>query len=146
MTVDRCHALETEVAALRTQLEAVTAELVEERAYSATLKRLVERAKVRIKELEHGGQRFSEQDLAGQPHPVAPSEDVAGAESARRFARKRRPRRRATDPGEPATDPGEPATENVYVFDDHDEAREAFDEFFSNPDPHLDKVRGWLLD
>ncbi len=36
--------------------------------------------------------------------------------------------------------------ENVYVFDDEDEVRVAFDDFFSTPDPHLDKVRGFLLD
>lgn len=35
---------------------------------------------------------------------------------------------------------------NIYVFDDDDDAREAFDAFFGAPDPHLDKVRGFLLD
>lgn len=36
--------------------------------------------------------------------------------------------------------------ENMYVFDDEDESRAAFDRFFAAPDPHLDKVRGFLLD
>ncbi|MGI9598378.1 MAG: hypothetical protein ACR2QK_19595 [Acidimicrobiales bacterium] len=35
---------------------------------------------------------------------------------------------------------------NQYVFDDEDESRAAFDEFFAAPDPHLEKVRGFLLD
>ena len=35
---------------------------------------------------------------------------------------------------------------NVYVFDDEDASRVAFDEFFGAHDPHLDKVRGFLLD
>lgn len=36
--------------------------------------------------------------------------------------------------------------DNIYVFDDEDDARDAFDAFFAAPDPHLDKVRGFLLD
>ncbi len=36
--------------------------------------------------------------------------------------------------------------DNVYVFDDEDASRAAFDEFFAAPDPHLEKVRGFLLD
>lgn len=36
--------------------------------------------------------------------------------------------------------------DNIYVFDDDDDARDAFDAFFAAPDPHLDKVRGFLLD
>lgn len=36
--------------------------------------------------------------------------------------------------------------ENIYVFDEEDEVGAAFDDFFSTPDPHLDKVRGFLLD
>lgn len=36
--------------------------------------------------------------------------------------------------------------DNIYVFDDDDETRDAFDAFFAAPDPHLDKVRGFLLD
>jgi hypothetical protein len=35
---------------------------------------------------------------------------------------------------------------NIYVFDDEDASVDAFDEFFAAPDPHLDKVRGFLLD
>lgn len=35
---------------------------------------------------------------------------------------------------------------DLYVFDDEDEAGAAFDEFFATPDPHLEKVRGFLLD
>ncbi len=36
--------------------------------------------------------------------------------------------------------------ENLYVFDDEDESGAAFDAFFGVNDPHLDKVRGFLLD
>ncbi len=35
---------------------------------------------------------------------------------------------------------------NVYVFEEQDDFRAAFDEFFTAPDPHLDKVRRFLLD
>lgn len=38
------------------------------------------------------------------------------------------------------------AADNVYVFDDGDESTAAFDAFFATPDPHLDKVRRFLLD
>lgn len=36
-------------------------------------------------------------------------------------------------------------SDNVYVFDDGDSVGEAFDEFFAAPDPHLDKIRRFLL-
>ncbi len=39
-----------------------------------------------------------------------------------------------------------PADRNIYVFEDEDETGLAFDDFFAAPDPHLDKVRGFLLD
>ena len=35
---------------------------------------------------------------------------------------------------------------DLYVFDEGDESGAAFDEFFAAPDPHLEKVRGFLLD
>jgi DNA gyrase/topoisomerase IV subunit A len=41
---------------------------------------------------------------------------------------------------------GERPVGNKYVFDDEDAAMTAFDDFFATPDPHLDKVRGFLLD
>lgn len=41
---------------------------------------------------------------------------------------------------------GDRARDNVYVFDDGDDSTDAFDRFFASPDPHLDKVRGFLLD
>ncbi len=36
-------------------------------------------------------------------------------------------------------------SDNVYVFDRNDSVGEAFDAFFAEPDPHLDKVRNFLL-
>lgn len=36
--------------------------------------------------------------------------------------------------------------DNVYVFGDDDASGAAFDKFFATPDPHQDKVRGFLLD
>ena len=41
-------------------------------------------------------------------------------------------------------DAGRPG--DVYVFDDGDQVADDFDRFFASPDPHLDKVRGFLLD
>lgn len=35
---------------------------------------------------------------------------------------------------------------NKYVFEDDDDSVVAFDEYFSTPDPHLEKLRGFLLD
>ena len=64
------------------------------------------------------------------------------AEKAKRRKRKRSKRGR-TDTGDGISIESD---ENVYVFDDEDETRAAFDDFFSTPDPHLDKVRGFLLD
>jgi hypothetical protein len=37
-------------------------------------------------------------------------------------------------------------SDNVYVFAVDDESTDAFDRFFTSPDPHLDKVRRFLLD
>ncbi|MEM9653438.1 MAG: hypothetical protein AAGA65_15185 [Actinomycetota bacterium] len=177
LTVDRCHALEAEVSELTARLEAVTAELDDERSYSATLKRLVERAKERINELEtdggptgeaeQGGSRFSEADLAGgEPGPAIeaaaampevpviaepaaePGVDLSftkGRSAKRRMAKVRRQAERA-ERAEKRRRTSKRSTENVYVFDDQDETRVAFDEFFNEPDPHLDKVRGFLLD
>lgn len=62
------------------------------------------------------------------------------AEQVRRFERSQAGPRAGLDLDSP------PNPDNVYVFDDEDESRVAFDEFFSAPDPHLEKVRGFLLD
>lgn len=159
LTVDRCHALEAEVARLTAQLEAVSAELADERAYSASLKRVVDRAKTRIKEMEQADRGFSDEDLAGAPGSADPTESADTAEaddgvdlsfgkkgrSRGRGAAKAKAKRRSIKAPKKRRSSNR-ADENVYVFDDHDETRVAFDEFFTNPDPHLDKVRGFLLD
>lgn len=157
LTVDRCHALEAEVARLTAQLEAVSAELADERSHSASLKRVVDRAKVRIKEMEQLDRRFSEEDLAGtpgsatiSPQDAAEPDEDDGVDLS--FGKKGRSKGRGVAKAKRRSAKGKKrrisnrADENVYVFDDHDESRVAFDEFFSNPDPHLDKVRGFLLD
>ncbi len=160
LTVDRCHALEAEVARLTAQLEAVSAELMDERSHSASLKRVVDRAKDRIREMEQADRRFSDEDLAGGAGGVGDAADGSldldtdeddGVDLS--FGKKGRSKGRGVAKAKRRSTKGQKkrriskrSDENVYVFDDQDETRVAFDEFFTNPDPHLDKVRGFLLD
>ena len=145
-------------------LAAVSAELAEERANGATLKRLVDRAKDRIRELEQADRREADgfvvvDEAAGPDGFDADGVDLVFGDRAR-FATEQvevdaapaRPKSRRRSKAERLAARAEKKlkaakqTENVYVFDDHDEGRAAFDEFFAKPDPHLDKVRGFLLD
>lgn len=151
LTVDRCHALESEVVQLSAQLEAVTAALEDERTHSASLKRVVDRAKARIKEMEQLDRRFGQDDIAGDTADSGDAELEEGVDLS--FGKKGRSKGRTSDKSKrrgakakKKRRTSKRSTENVYVFDDHDETRVAFDEFFANPDPHLDKVRGFLLD
>ncbi len=72
------------------------------------------------------------------------SAKVQAVEEADRVATKNgvEIRRRAGKGAEAASE----TRDNVYVFEDDDASRSAFDDFFSAPDPHLEKVRQFLLD
>lgn len=125
---------------LQAELEAVQVELAEERDYSASLRRLVDRAKQRVAELEGGAapdEGGVDLSFKPEPTPVVPvaQEEPTRGRLGRRVRKSRRKGGRDRGP-----------TGNVYVFDDQDAGRAAFDEFFTSPDPELDKVRGFLLD
>ncbi|MEM7272031.1 MAG: hypothetical protein AAF547_03025 [Actinomycetota bacterium] len=137
-SADAVQALEAEVARLGAELDAVRAELAEEQDYSASLRRLVDRAKRRLAEAESGDLTEGVDLTFGrQVTPAVEVEPTQGRGRRSLRGRKGKGRRKGAERGSDG---------NIYVFDDQDATGIAFDEFFANPDPDLDKVRGFLLD
>lgn len=111
--------LAAEVEQLRAELEAVSEELEIERAH----RHILQRAVLRLRSVEETGGSGDDGDVLSldSDRPDKMPDNM------------------------PKNMP-ENMPENMYVFDDEDASRAAFDEFFATPDPHLDKVRGFLLD
>jgi hypothetical protein len=84
-------------------------------------------------------------DLAAENRALRARVDELGQRLVREAARRAELEAALDRPGRGAM-PGGDGLGDVYVFADDDESTVAFDRFFATPDPHLDKVRGFLLD
>ena len=127
-----------EVEHLRAELQAVTEALAVERAH----RNILQRAVLRLRAIEEG----DEQSTDSNSNPNSDSGKGRGGANSNSSAdvlslREKRRRDDKVDEGAP-----DGQDDSLYVFDDEDASRAAFDEFFATPDPHLDKVRGFLLD
>lgn len=125
-----------EVEHLRAELQAVTEALAVERAH----RNILQRAVLRLRAIEEGDEQSTDSNSgsdSGEGRVGANSDSRADVLS----LREKRRRDDKVDEGAP-----DGQDDSLYVFDDEDASRAAFDEFFATPDPHLDKVRGFLLD
>jgi len=84
-------------------------------------------------------------DLVAENRALRAQIDELGQRLVREAARRAELEAALDRHGRRATSEGD-GLGNVYVFGDEDESTDAFDRFFATPDPHLDKVRGFLLD
>ncbi|MGB5757921.1 MAG: hypothetical protein WBM50_13475 [Acidimicrobiales bacterium] len=116
-----------EIERLRNQVRELSARLEDERTHRRLLERAVGYAAARARALELADPEQAECLLALDGPEMALARAAAG-------------------PGGIDGIDGIDERGNVYVFDDEDASRVAFDEFFGAHDPHLDKVRGFLLD
>lgn len=126
-----------EVEHLRAELEAVSQELEIERAHRNVLHRAV----LRLRSIEDDDSSDADNailSLDGGSASYQNSPTDGGSSNTANRTANNTANRTANNTAENA--------QNVYVFDDEDESRDAFDEFFATPDPHLEKVRGFLLD
>ncbi len=129
-----------EVEHLRAELQAVTEALAVERAH----RNILQRAVLRLRAIEEGDEQSTDSNLdSNSGSDSGGGRGGANSNSSADVLSLREKRRRDDKVDEGAPDGQD---DSLYVFDDEDASRAAFDEFFATPDPHLDKVRGFLLD